>query len=61
MFYDLRKDPIKQYFIEKMQFILSRPLTLSHLKGKITVNPETTPMVVHHQHNFSLPVLKLEK
>lgn len=27
-FFDLKKDPIKEYFLEKMQYILSRPFTL---------------------------------
>ncbi|CAD8093990.1 unnamed protein product [Paramecium sonneborni] len=61
MFYDLKKDPIKQYFIEKMQFILSRPFTLLNLRDKQVLNQNKTPITHRHQHNFSLPVLKLEK
>ncbi|CAD8101440.1 unnamed protein product [Paramecium sonneborni] len=61
MFYDLKKDPIKQYFLEKMQFILSRPFTLLNLKDQKALNQNKTPLTHRHQHNFSLPVLKLEK
>ncbi|CAK87543.1 unnamed protein product (macronuclear) [Paramecium tetraurelia] len=61
MFYDLKKDPIKQYFLEKMQFILSRPFTLLNLKEQYVQKSNKTPIVHRHQHNFSLPVLKLEK
>ncbi|CAD8083812.1 unnamed protein product [Paramecium primaurelia] len=61
MFYDLKKDPIKQYFLEKMQFILSRPFTLLNLKEQYLITENKTPIGHRHQHNFSLPVLKLEK
>lgn len=33
-YFDLKKDPLKDYFLEKMQFILSRPFTICNLKKK---------------------------
>ncbi|CAD8133786.1 unnamed protein product [Paramecium octaurelia] len=58
-YFDLKKDPIKEYFLEKMQFILSRPFTICNLKKKEeeTIHLETRKS--HHSH-FSQNVQKLE-
>lgn len=53
---DLNKDPMKYYFLEKIQYVLSRPFALLSLTQK----PSDVNKVAHHRHNFSLPVLKFE-
>ncbi|CAD8050552.1 unnamed protein product [Paramecium sonneborni] len=59
-YYDLRKDPIKDYFLEKMQYILSRPFTLCNLKKKDDENTINKEMKKSRHSHFSQNVQKLE-
>ncbi|CAK70922.1 unnamed protein product (macronuclear) [Paramecium tetraurelia] len=58
-YFDLKKDPIKDYFLEKMQFILSRPFTICNLKKKEEESKHQEMRKSQHSH-FSQNVQKLE-
>ncbi|CAD8049378.1 unnamed protein product [Paramecium sonneborni] len=59
-YFDLRKDPIKDYFLEKMQYILSRPFTLCNLKKKDDENTSNKDMKRSRHSHFCQNVQKLE-
>ncbi|CAD8046574.1 unnamed protein product [Paramecium primaurelia] len=59
-YFDLKKDPIKNYFLEKMQYILSRPFTLCNLKKKEDENTNNKEMKKSRHSHFSSNVQKLE-
>lgn len=52
-YFDLKKDPIKNYFLEKMQYILSRPFTLCNLKKKEDENTNNKEMKKSRHSHFS--------
>ena len=63
--YDFHKDPIKLYFLEKIQFILSRPTTIQViLRNRLTnftyFRDSTPPSRPKHCKSFELPQRKLE-
>ncbi|CAK62167.1 unnamed protein product (macronuclear) [Paramecium tetraurelia] len=59
-YFDLKKDPVKGYFLEKMQYILSRPYTLNNLKKKEDENTINKEMKKSRHSHFSSNVQKLE-